>query len=384
MLTHPSLKSARNRGRLITKAAVVATLAAAPVVGLAVAPASAVVNAAPDSKVWQANGLVRTTLETPTAIYIGGDFTELTGPGGQTVARADFAALDPTTGAPLPLQADTNRQVWSIAASADYSRIYLAGDFQKVGGVNRHRVAAVDATTGSVLAFNPNLNDRAESVLVNGSMVYVGGDFTTVAGASHSHIAAVDATTGALIPSFTATASSYVTSMVLSLDGSRLFVGGDFSSMSNVSSTSYLAEVNPTSGAVTSWPSRPSDLVRALAVSATQVAAGVGGGSNSVTVWSTTGVRQWTDSTNGDIQAVTFQSGVLYVGGHFQTFGSRTTGHLVAVSAADGSLLTWTAKPNSSLGVFSLTSFDNHLSVGGAFTKINSIGRAHYARFDEL
>jgi hypothetical protein len=134
---------------------------------------------------------------------------------------------------------------------------------------------------------------------------------------------------------------------------------------------------------VSTFPSRPNAPVRALAVSATQLAVGVGGLVNAVGVYDARSLgRQWSASTDGDIQALAFQGDVLYVGGHFTEYAGRVgTGHLVAVTAAGGSLLSWKVKPNSSLGVFSLTSYDGTLSVGGSFTKINSIARQHYARF---
>ena len=112
----------------------------------------------------------------------------------------------------------------------------------------------------------------------------------------------------------------------------------------------------------------------------------MGGSTNGVAAWnSSTGARQWSVGGDGDPQALAVQNGVLYVGGHFTSYDDRNaTGHLVAVNPATGALLNWVVSPNSALGVFALNSFQGHLSVGGDFTKINSLKRLYFARFTEF
>src|SRR4051812_11088838 len=84
---------------------------AALLLGLVAAPpARALAPTTFDSSMWQVNGRVRAIIETPSAIYLAGKFTALIGPGGQSAARQNLAAISPTTGAALPFVANVNKQ----------------------------------------------------------------------------------------------------------------------------------------------------------------------------------------------------------------------------------------------------------------------------------
>ncbi len=77
-------------------------------------------------------------------------------------------------------------------------------------------------------AFNPNLNGQALAVAASpdGSRIYVGGEFTSVGGVPRSRIAALDPVTGAMITSFNARADGPVKS--LAATASTVYVGGLF------------------------------------------------------------------------------------------------------------------------------------------------------------
>jgi hypothetical protein len=368
--------------RIATVIAVVATL----VVGVAATPAAALAPTTVDSFVWQVNGRVRAIIETPNATYLAGQFTALVGPSGETLPRSNLAAIDPVTGGPLPFVADVNKPVWNIAVSADNSTVYAVGDFNLANGVSRKRAAAFDATTGATLAWNPNLGATGLAVEPLGSRVYIGGDFVTVGGAARSHLAAVDATTGALLTSWTATADASVETIVAAHDGSKVLVGGLFTSISGSlgSTQRKVASLNPVTGALLPWASHPNFEVFHLEVSDTQLFAAAGGSGGHSVAWNlATGAQQWTGFGDGDAVAVELQNGVLYIGGHMTTWGGVATGHIFAVDPATGVRIPWSIKINSNLGIFSMASFKGHLSIGGDFTKVNNLARQHYARFSE-
>src|SRR5829696_6044460 len=100
----------------------------------------------------------------------------------------------------------TNGTVWTMAYAN--GAVYLAGDFTRVRppgatlGVNevaRTYMAAFD-TSGNLLPFNHTFNVRP-SVIVrspDGTRIYVGGDFTPVDGQTRTRLAAFDTATGAL------------------------------------------------------------------------------------------------------------------------------------------------------------------------------------------
>mgnify|MGYP001426074720 CR=1 FL=1 len=86
----------------------------------------------------------------PSAVYIGGGFTTA---GGGAVQR--LAKLSPTTGQADPAFAATaDAYVYSIALSADYSKLYVAGQFTALSGNSDYYGAgAVDSQTGAAVSF---------------------------------------------------------------------------------------------------------------------------------------------------------------------------------------------------------------------------------------
>ena len=386
--------------RIATIVAVVATL----VVGIGAVPAAALAPSTVDSSVWGVNGRVRAIVETANATYIAGQFTALVSPDGlTTVAHSNLAAISPLTGAPLPFYGDVNKPVWNIAVSADNSTVYAVGDFNLANGVSRKRAAAFTAYSsptqpgGTTLAWNPNLDATGLAVAVLGTRVYLGGAFLTVGGQPHAHLAAVTADTGVLlnnttVGNWTATADLDVETIVTSHDGSKVLVGGLFTSISGSAGATQrkVASLNPTTGALQPWASHPNFEVFKLEVSDTQLFAAAGGsGGHSVGWRLSDGLQQWTGFGDGDAVAVELQNGVLYTGGHMTTWDGVATGHLFAVDPATGAMLmtgtklAWNPKVNSNLGIFAMDSYKGHLSIGGDFTKVNNLARQHYARFSE-
>ena len=83
----------------------------------------------------------------------------------------------------------------------------------------------------------------------DGSRIYVGGDFTSASGASRSKIAAFNATTGALITTFAPVLNGRVRAIVA--DGEKVYVGGQFTTANGVA-RDRLAAFN-TDGSLTGW-----------------------------------------------------------------------------------------------------------------------------------
>ena len=100
---------------------------------------------------------------------------------------------------------------------------------------------------------NDSLRSYVFAIEQIGNRVYVGGRFGQVADGNTAvdrpYIAAFDATTGDWISSFTPELNGSVNALQTTPDGSRLFVGGDFS-MVNGQSAGRLVALDPTTGAV--------------------------------------------------------------------------------------------------------------------------------------
>lgn len=170
--------------------------------------------------------------------------------GAAPMAGADSAPADPTDPHTPPTVAidrlptvQHNGVAWSQVIVGN--TVYVVGKFTaarpagSAAGQNqttRNNMLAYDLTTGELkTAFNPNLNAQALAVAASpdGSRIYVGGDFTTVGGTARSRIAALDPTTGALISSFNARTDAQVKAIVAT--STTVYVGGLFSSVNGVS-----------------------------------------------------------------------------------------------------------------------------------------------------
>src|SRR5207342_2347051 len=94
-----------------------------------------------------------------------------------------------------------NAEVSALAVTK--RAVYLGGDFGRVNGAHRSRLAAVGRTSGSLLPWRPQANSKVWALRIHGRSVYAGGDFTTIHGKRHPHLVALRQTgAGAVIPSF--------------------------------------------------------------------------------------------------------------------------------------------------------------------------------------
>ena len=108
----------------------------------------------------------------------------------------------------------------------------------------------------------------------DGSRVYVGGDFTTVDGIARGHVAAFDTATGALVSTFAPSLSGQVRASRPRRPA--VYVGGDFLS-ANGKTRSRLAAFAPANGAMSAWAPAADRLVRAMVMSPDRSRVIVGG-----------------------------------------------------------------------------------------------------------
>ena len=167
-----------------------------------------------------------------------------------------------------------NGVVWSQAIAGD--TVFAGGQFTNArpagaaAGTNttpRANILAYNITTGALItSINPSTNGTVYAVAASpdGSRIYIGGDFTQVNGVTKNRIAAISATTGQLITSFTASAGSRVKAIAATSD--RVYFGGQFTSAGG-SGRNRVAAVQASNGALTSWNPNADYTVNALVVS---------------------------------------------------------------------------------------------------------------------
>jgi len=114
-------------------------------------------------------------------------------------------------------------------------RIYVGGRFGDVTDgntiVERPYLAAFDAATGGwISSFTPDLNGSVNALQASpdGSRLFVGGDFSTINGQTASRFAAIDPATGALDTAFAGALTSATVVRDFDIDGPWLYVVGGF------------------------------------------------------------------------------------------------------------------------------------------------------------
>ncbi len=233
--------------------------------------------------------------------------------------------------------------------------VYVSGFFSTIAGQSRFRLAALDATTGAVTAWNPGITGLVNQFALAGNSIYVGGFFTAIGGQNRKNIAALDRTTGAATAWDPAAGDSVA---ALGVSGGVVYAGGGFRIIGGVKRAN-LAAIDATTGMATAWnpgASGPSDstLINVLKVHDTTVYAGgrfttIGGQSRErlAALSTTTGaVNAWNPAPDGTVTTLEISGTTVYVGGQYTTIGGQNRNNLAAVDATTGNATSW--RPNNS------------------------------------
>ena len=366
----------RGTARSLVVAAVLA------VVGLWVgaAPASAATTAPfPNVPVAadRVNGIGNASLVVGNVVYVGGTFTSVRNPAGTTVAsRANLAAFDATTGRLLGgFRADTNGKVTDLVF--DGTNLYAAGAFTTVNGVVRGRVAALDPLTGAVRTnWVGNTTGQVNALALGGSNLYIGGSFGSVSGVARSRIAALRRSDGGVVTAFAATVNSTVFGLGAQPDGSKVYLGGSFTTV-NGSSRPYLAAVSgATGGLSTPVFSGVSGLILDVDVppGGTRLAVATGGSGNQAAVFSlSSGSKLWRQRCDGDVQAVKAVGTELYSGFHEGCDGSTVTRMTDNLLESGARVTAFQPSFDRFWGVWDIEATSTVLAVAGDFTRVGGV-----------
>lgn len=412
----------RRAGLLFSSLAVVALVSA-------VAPARATSGAStiPDAT-WgtapTANGrseLVLAMQPVGGTVYIGGKFTTLVPPagnGGPSVTRNRLAAFDVAGRTLLPWNPDANGTVRALALSADGTKLYVGGDFTKIGGVSAPKIAMLDRATGQVVkTFKSNVKGRVFSIALSGNRLFVGGDFDEVKGAGgvlvpRSNVAALDATTGAVldwapptvgpgrymgqtgVPTPDAPAG-YAYAVAVPADGSRVYVGGNFIEMGGQGGMVVLDAVTGAALPQQWTVERPVNDLEVWPGDGTTVFAATGGPGGRIYAFRPSVPTRplWKAAVDGDAMGVAASNTTVFLAGHYDFIIPKKSScyqycpegterrHLAAFEADTGMLDPWNPRADTSTGPYSVSVGTDHVFVGGEFNNINGGAQPGYAQF---
>lgn len=162
-------------------------------------------------------------------LFASGTFAQ-----GSNDRRATVVALDATTGAALPAFESPTlfpQRSAPLALAASSDKLYVGGAFEVINGDAHRGIVALDARTGTPVqsfdaAVTTGSGDAGSvfSLLLDDERLYLGGNFDAVSGEKRNGFAALDATSGLLLATDAVPPHDYV--LALALSGRGLLAGG--------------------------------------------------------------------------------------------------------------------------------------------------------------
>ncbi|WP_179956956.1 delta-60 repeat domain-containing protein [Amycolatopsis anabasis] len=432
---------------VVAASSIFLSLPALPALAQVPLPATMTAGAMPTP---QTDGIVWSVAIVGNTVYAGGRFSKArpagVAPGGAgEVARNNLLAFDLTTGQLLPwapgisgsgtLTRDpgpfcrklsestwTCDSVFRIKASPDGKQIYVVGDFDKVDGQWRSRIARFDAASGALdPAFRPQIAGRVRGLSITDDTVYVGGAFNAVNGTPRTRLAALTLD-GSLKP-WAPAADGEVYALLAAPQQGRVVIGGGFNTVNGEPRRALMA-VDAASGVNVGFEARTpdshdtvTDIVTDGSGTAYLGSYNYGGtrrfeGRAAIDI--ATGTAKWWDGCYGDTQAVTVTGGVVYSASHTHDCSAinaapddgpigyyRLVGETAAavgtatrnvnhVRAGDPipEMLPWfpntNGGPDDSVwknGPWAIDSNSQYVVVGGEFTTVNGKPQQSLTRF---
>ncbi|HTH07501.1 MAG TPA: PKD domain-containing protein [Ilumatobacteraceae bacterium] len=189
------------------------------------------------------------------------------------VASPASAAIDPdgpapieqrnsntVTADPLPTVQIDSGVVWTqevvgntVYAGGSFSNARPAGAAPGTNLMPRSNILAYNLTTGVITSFAPQINGQVKIIKASkdGTRIYVGGSFTSVSGQTRFNVAAFDVATGALLSTWRpAVGGSYVNA--IDVTDTAVYVGGLIGAGAGVTRKN-LAAFSASNGALLGW-----------------------------------------------------------------------------------------------------------------------------------
>lgn len=348
------------------------------------------------------SGPVYSLLVRGDTIFVGGQFDSIGG-----VPRMSLAAYDLGSGAliawdPSVIIAGGPGRVQAMAARGD--TLYLGGTFGTLGGQPRPYLGAVSIRTGAVTEWRSNIATTGlqydspayvASLAAGDHSIYVAGHFISIGGVPRQGLAELDATTGSVtawdpqagpVYSFVSPFMNAiaVAESTVYVAGNKEMMGGD--------ERYYVAELSRATGRATDWDPRANSIALTLGVTPEEVF--VGGHFWSIgNEWqrrrnlavfnARTGMLDdWgpIDNNGSATYGVVVDRGIVYVGGGFTEIGGLTRWGLAAIDSATGRILDW--NPGLDQPISRMYKRGDRLFICGNFTQVAGQARSRIASFD--
>ncbi len=334
-----------------------------------------------------ANAVVQAIAGYGRRIFVGGKFTNIGNRARPYLAKLDISSNTASNWNPGP-----DDEVKCLLTAG--RKIFVGGGFALVGGDFHNNLASIDTGTGVCTpTFTGQPSSTVNCMVRSGRTLYIGGWFTAVSNVNHYNIAAIDTATG-LAGSWSPARlrdpqySTIINSIALS--GTTLYVGGKFSlsGTTNAEARMYCTSFNTATGAETMLPGSADNEVFTMSTSGTRIFIGGGftsvGGtprSNLACLSAGTGkATSWYPLVNNKVMTVTSDGNTVYAGGFFTGIGTTTRNYIAALDPTDGTATSW--NPNAGRYVYDLQYINARLYVAGDFTTIAGTSRSYLCALD--
>lgn len=319
------------------------------VVGRALVPAS--------DLPWVLDGQVHALAVADGKLFVGGEFKQVAAPTGPLVAFTHAGQHDATFPA-----ADLHSGV-AVAIGDGQGGLYLGGSFKTLGGVACRSLAHISRGGTVDRGFCPRPDGPVASLALAGSRLYVGGEFNRIAGAERKRLAALDLRTGHAT-AFRLANPPFSIWQLEATPGAIYALG----------EATFLA-LDPGSGKRLAYAPNADvtvhgDSVAGFALAGSRVYAWgafgrIGGKScGGLAVVDARSGRAIGCRPRISVDSGVVSDGVLFVGGSFNSVDGKSRAGLAAFAADTGRLLPWKAR-GLPVGVETLTVADNVLYAAG-------------------
>jgi DNA-binding beta-propeller fold protein YncE len=320
-------------------------------------------------------------------LYVGGSFTTLKGQPRAGLASFSSATNQMTSWAP----AVSGGYVNAIAVSPDGTTVYAGGTFLSVDGSARSRLAAFDASTGSLSPdWHPDANGEVLALAADAGNIYAGGSFSTLDGDTRNGLGAISAA-GSVVTWTGSGADGAVRALAVS--GSRVFAGGDFSTLDG-EARPFLGSVDPATGEADAWAPSPDASVLALspvssgsiAVAGNFLSVGSEPARRLALLDTATGLspEDWAPNPNATVRALALSvdGSIYFAGGSFTGAGGVLRERLAAIDLTTGEPTAWAPSADKDAYALAASPDGSVIYAGGNFSKISGSSRTKLAAID--
>jgi hypothetical protein len=312
-------------------------------------------------------------------VFLGGKFDAVDG-----VARQNFAHIDATTGALLPLAPNPDGKVNAMLAWND--TLLWVGDFNQLGGLSRPLAGAVQVTTGAVTDWNPRPNAAPDKLARFNDTVFVMGNFGYLDSRNRQRAYAIDLLQDS-ITRFNPSIPGNLTDMLAAPDGSKIFVANN----GGPQDLTLLAFEPVLGDSVPGFTHSTNDQIRALAYDEARKVLYFGGAFTQVdgqprsrvaAIDSLGNLLPFSLTMDDLVFDLAFNDTILYMVGRFTTVNGQPRNGTAAVNL-DGQLQPWAPRPGNGQAR-RVTAKRDRVFLAGLFSLMNDSLRRRVAAVDPI